>query len=76
MTVSMLLNGANTLVRLDPEERAIGESFHDVFRSALSSLGLHPLIETIGMSLNEAQILIANARHELENLKYRPYLGL
>ncbi|KAF8460392.1 S-adenosyl-L-methionine-dependent methyltransferase [Kalaharituber pfeilii] len=60
----------------DPHEREIGEAFKEVFRSALSALGLHPLIDTLGMSLNEAQILVANARHELEDLSYRPYLGL
>ncbi|KAI5811597.1 S-adenosyl-L-methionine-dependent methyltransferase [Peziza echinospora] len=60
----------------NPQDRAIGEAFKEVFYCTLSALGLHPLIDTLGMSLNDAQILIANARHELESLSYRPYLGL
>ena len=61
---------------LDDNERIIGEAYKGVFRATLSSFGLHPLINTFGLSLNEAQVLIANARHELEDLSYRPYLGL
>ncbi|KAF8420677.1 S-adenosyl-L-methionine-dependent methyltransferase [Tirmania nivea] len=57
-------------------ERIIGEAYKEVFRATLSALGLHPLIDSIGMSLNEALVLIASARHELEDLSYRPYLGL
>ncbi|KAF8437377.1 S-adenosyl-L-methionine-dependent methyltransferase [Terfezia claveryi] len=57
-------------------ERIIGEAYKEVFRATLSALGLHPLINNFGLSLNQAQVLIASARHELENLSYRPYLGL
>ena len=61
---------------LDENERIIGEAYKEVFRATLSALGLHPLITTFSLSLNQAQVLIASARHELEDLSCRPYLGL
>lgn len=61
---------------IDPHESAIGEAYKEVFRSTLSALGLHPLVNTVGLPLSEAQILIAGARHELDNLNLNPYLGL
>lgn len=61
---------------IEPEESEIGEAYKEVFRSTLSALGLHPFVDTLGLPLSEAQILIASARHELDNLDLNPYLGL
>lgn len=60
----------------DLNERIIGEAYKEVFRATLSAFGLHPLMDTFGWTPNEAQVLIASARHELGDLSYRPYLGL
>ena len=70
------LMNANVMLYIDARQSEIGHSYKDVFKGTLSALGLHPLVETIGLSLSEAQILIASARHELDNLSLNPYLGL
>lgn len=63
-------------VILADREHDIGEHYVEVFKAGLSSLCLHPFLDTLNMSLAEVQVLIASARHELGDLKYRPYLGL
>ncbi|KAL3418258.1 UMTA methyltransferase [Phlyctema vagabunda] len=59
----------------EPRERNIGIVNRDNVQRLLSSMALYPFVERLGMPLQDAQLLIANARHEADNPAFKVYVA-
>ncbi|KAK0643520.1 S-adenosyl-L-methionine-dependent methyltransferase [Cercophora newfieldiana] len=57
----------------DPRDNAIGTANRANVHRLLSSLALYPFTQALGMTNNEVQLLVAQARAEADNPAYRAY---
>ncbi|KAK0619843.1 S-adenosyl-L-methionine-dependent methyltransferase [Immersiella caudata] len=56
----------------DPRENAIGTTNRANVHRLLSSLALYPFTQALGMTNNEVQLLVAQARAEADNPSFKP----
>lgn len=56
---------------IDPRERSIGQANQENIHRLLSSLAIYPLTERLGMSFQDVQLLIAQARNEASNPAFK-----
>ncbi|RDW79767.1 hypothetical protein BP6252_04405 [Coleophoma cylindrospora] len=55
----------------DPRQRDIGIVNRDNIQKLLSSAALYPFVERLGMPVQDAHLLIANARREADNPAFK-----
>ncbi|KAJ4006710.1 hypothetical protein NW752_010711 [Fusarium irregulare] len=66
-------NGTLTPV---PRDYEIGRSNNDNVSQLLSSLALYPFTQFLGMSFNDFQLLVAQARSEASNPAFKAYFPI
>ncbi len=63
-------------ILIDPRERSIGEENRTNISRLLGTLALYPFERRLGMSFEETQVLVAQARAEAANPNLKAYFPL